>query len=88
MKKQLLAGVLAVAMAALLVGINSTNVAAQPASQSFSIVIHFEYANGFNYDSVLATGVAPSEVSSLLQYCGSSHAAPDVVRYYCFARPE
>lgn len=88
MKKRLLAGVLAIAMAALLVGINSTGVSAQQASQSFSIVVHFDYANGFSFDYVLARGVEPSDVSSRLQDCGRSHWTGSVVRYYCYALPE
>jgi hypothetical protein len=87
MKKKLLAGVLAIAMAAALVGINSTGVSAQT-SQSFSIVVHFDYANGFSFDYVLATGVEPSDVSSRLQDCGRSHWTGSVVRYYCYALPE
>lgn len=88
MKKQLLAGVLAVAMATLLVGFNSTGVSAQQTPQSFSIVVHFEYASGFSFDYVLARGVAPSDVSSRLQDCGRSHSTGSVVRYYCYALPE
>ena len=30
-------------------------------------MIHFEYSNGFSFDYVLAEGVPPSEVHSLLQ---------------------
>ncbi len=70
MKNKLLAGVLAVAMAAALVGINSTGVSAQPTSRTFSIMVHFEYADGFNYDYPLARGVEPSDVSTILAYCG------------------
>jgi hypothetical protein len=88
MKKQLLAGVLAVAMAAVMVGIGSTGVSAEPASRTFSIAVHFEYADGFNYDYVLARGVEPSDVHSMLQECGKSHWTKSVVRYYCFAIPE
>lgn len=88
MKKTLLAGVLAVAMAASLVGINSTAVAAQQTSPSFSIVVHFEYASGFSFDYVLARGVSASDVSSRLQDCGRSHWTGSVVRYYCYALPE
>ena len=88
MKKQLLAGVLAVAMAAAMVGIGSTSVSAERASRTFSIAVHFEYANGFSYDYVLARGVEPSDVQSILQECGKSHWTKSVVRYHCFAIPE
>jgi len=87
MRKKLLSGVLAVVMAAL-VGIHATGVSAQQASPLFSIVVHFEYANGFSFDYVLAEGVPPSEVHSLLQYCGQSHWTGSVVRYHCHAVPE
>lgn len=88
MKKKLLAGVLAIAMAAALVGINSTSVSAQPLSQTFSIMVHFEYANGFNYDYPLARGVEASDVSTILQACGKAHQAPSVVWFHCFVIPE
>ena len=87
MRKKLLSGVLAVVLTAL-VGINATGVSAQQASQLFSIVVHFEYSNGFSFDYTLAEGVPPSEVHSLLQYCGQSHWTQDVVRYRCRAVPE
>lgn len=82
MRKKLLSVVLAVVVA--LVGIASTGVAAQQASQLFSVVIHFEYASGFSFDYVLAEGVTAREMTSILQWCGQSHQNPDVVRYYCY----
>ena len=87
MRKKLLSGVLAVVLTAL-VGINATGVSAQQASQLFSIVVHFRYTNGFSFDYVLAEGVPPSEVHSLLQWCGESHWTGSVVRYHCSAVPE
>ena len=87
MKKKLLSGVLAIALVAL-VGIHATGVSAQQASQLFSIVAHFEYLDGFSFDYVLAEGVRPSDVHSLLQYCGQSHWTGSVVRYHCSAVPE
>jgi hypothetical protein len=87
MRKKLLSGVLAVVMAAL-VGIASTGVSAQQASPLFSVVIHFEYANGFNFDYVLAEGVPASEAPSILQDCGRSHWTQQVVRYHCYVIPE
>ena len=87
MRKKLLSAVLAVVLTAL-VGINATGVSAQQASQLFSIVVHFRYVNGFSFDYVLAEGVPPSEVNSLLQYCGESHWTGSVVRYHCYAVPE
>jgi hypothetical protein len=49
MKKRLLAYAGAAVMAAL-VGIYSTGVAAQPAQGTWSVVVHFEYANGTSFD--------------------------------------
>ena len=87
MKKRLVTGVLAAALMAL-GGIRGTGVAALAASPTFSIVAHFEYADGFNYDYTVARGVAPSELSSFLAYCGAGHALQGVGRYYCHAVPE
>ena len=87
MRKKLLSGVLAVVMAAL-IGIHATGVSAQPASQLFSIVVHFEYSNGFNFDYVLAEGLEASEAHSMLQDCGRSHRTKQVVRYHCYVVPE
>jgi hypothetical protein len=86
MNKKLLSLVLAVALA-VLAGISSTGVSAQPA-QTFSVAVHFEYADGFNYDIVLATGVPASAMSSMLAECGSSHWTGSVVRYHCYPIPE
>jgi hypothetical protein len=70
-----------------LIGVQNAGLAAQ-AQQLFSIVIHFEYENGFEYDYVLETGVSASEVGSALAECGRSHSTGSVVRYHCFAVPE
>ena len=82
MRKKLLSGVLAAALAAL-VGIHAPGVSAQ-ASQLWSVFVHFEYADGFSYDYPLATGVPTSEMRSILQDCGRSHRTKSVVRYHCF----
>ena len=82
MRKKLLSGVLAVAVAAL-VGIYAPGVSAQ-ATQLWSVVVHFEYANGDSYDYVLANGVPTSEMRSMLQDCGRSHRTGSVVRYHCY----
>ena len=65
-------------------GLQSTAVAAQRASQLWSIVVHFEYQDGFEYDYVIATGVPTETMPSLLADCGSSHWTGSVVRYHCF----
>jgi hypothetical protein len=87
MKKRLLAYAGAAAMAAL-VGIYSTGVAAQPLPTTWSVVVHFEYANGTSFDYVLARGLEASEASSILADCGRSHRTGSVVRYYCYPVPE
>jgi hypothetical protein len=87
-KKKLLAGVLVAASGAL-TGVPATAVvAAKAAAQSWTVVVHFEYVDGFNYDYPLARGVSASELHSVLQECGRSHSAPSVVRYHCYPIPE
>ncbi|HET7696344.1 MAG TPA: hypothetical protein VFK57_11590 [Vicinamibacterales bacterium] len=87
MKSKLLSGVLAAAVAAL-VGVPAVAAAAQPASQLWTIVVHFEYADGFNYDYPLRTGVPTSEVPGYLADCGRAHQQPSVVLFRCFPIPE
>jgi len=88
MKTKLLAGVLAVAMAAAMVGIGSTGVAASPAEKLWSIAVHLGYADGSEYDIVIATGVTNSRKAEMLADCGRSHYTGSVVRYYCYPIPE
>jgi hypothetical protein len=87
MKKKLLSGVMAVAMVAL-AGINSTGVAAQPASQLWSVAVNLRYANGDIYDYVIARGLETREMSSMLAECGRSHWTGTVVWYHCYPIPE
>jgi hypothetical protein len=87
MKKKLLAGVLAGAMAAL-VGMSSTGVAAQQESRSWSVAVHIRYPNGFIYDHAFATGVPTSQLPVILQACNSAHAGGSAVQYHCYAIPE
>ena len=82
MKKRLMTGVLAAAVMAL-VSFQGT-AATQPASRLWTIFVHFEYADGFNYDYPIRRGVPTSEMPSFLQDCGSSHSDPGVVRFYCY----
>jgi hypothetical protein len=84
MKKQLLAGVLAVAMAAVMVGFKSEGVSAAPAEKLWSIVVHLSYANGDEYDYVVASGVPTSQKADMLAACGRSHWQGTVVRYHCY----
>jgi hypothetical protein len=87
MKKKLLSGVLALALAAM-AGIYSSSVAAQPASDTWSVAVHLEYADGSEYDIVLVRGVPASRMSSMLADCGRSHRQGTVVRYHCYPIPE
>lgn len=87
MRKKLVIGALAAVVTALL-GVPGTNMAAHAASQTWSIVVHFEYENGFNYDYTIARNVSTSEMPKYLADCGRSHWSPSVVRYRCFPVPE
>ena len=87
MKKKLLSGVLALTLTAL-AGSASPAIARDAASRLWSIVVHFEYADGTALDYVLATGVSTKEKASFLAECGRSHRTGSVVRYHCSAVPE
>ena len=87
MKKLLSGVVLAVALAAL-VGMQSAIVSAEPVSQSWSVAVHLAYANGDEYDIVIARGLSTQEMSSMLSDCGKSHWTGTVVRYHCYPIPE
>jgi hypothetical protein len=88
MKKKLLGGVLAVAMAAVMVGFGSASVSAEPVSKLWSVAVHLRYANGFEFDYVMATGVPTSRMSETLADCGSAHQQGTVVWYHCYPIPE
>ena len=87
MKKKLLSGVLAVAMAAV-AGIYAPGVSAQPASQTFSVAIHIEYPNGFVYDHAFATGVEARDLQTYLLECGQSHRDQNWLRLHCYVIAE
>jgi hypothetical protein len=76
MKRLIVAAVIA------LIGFQATGVAAQ--APSWSIVIHFQYQDGFEFDYVLQRGVSTSELGAALAECGRSHRTGSVVRYYCY----
>ncbi|HEU4939561.1 MAG TPA: hypothetical protein VFT39_24095 [Vicinamibacterales bacterium] len=82
-KKLLLPGVVAAALAALIGA-----VPAEAAPQTWSIVAHFTYQDGFEYDYVMRTGVSTKDMASMVAECGASHWTHDVVRYHCFPVPE
>ena len=87
MKKKLLSGVLAVAMASL-GGIYSARVSAQQATNTWSVAIHIEYPDGFVYDHAFATGVPAAELHTYLQACGQSHRDENWLRFHCYAFPD
>jgi|KBSMisStaDraftv2_1062788.scaffolds.fasta_scaffold137876_2 hypothetical protein len=89
MRKTLASGMFAAALLAAAV-FPATGLAAGLGGRTFSIVAHFEYLDGFEYDYTVATGVEASEVSSYLAECGRGHAqgAGAVVRFHCYPVPE
>jgi len=87
MKKKLLSGALAVALAAL-IGAHATGVSAQEVSKLWSVAVHIEYADGFVYDHAFATGIPTSELPSILAACGKSHRGGSAVRFHCYPIPE
>ncbi len=72
-------------VAALAAGIASqaSGVAAQ-GQRLWSIVIHFEYQDGFELDYPLQTGITTAELPAALAECGRSHYTGSVVRYHCY----
>lgn len=86
MKKVLMQGVF-VAVLAALIGFQATGVAALE-ERLWSIVIHFQYADGFEFDYVLQRGVSTADLGAALADCGRSHSTGSVVRYHCTAVPE
>ena len=82
MKKVLMQGVLVAALTAL-IGFQVPGVAAQ-GQGLWSIVIHFQYQNGFEFDYVLERGVSTENLAAALAECGRSHRTGSVVRYHCY----
>ena len=82
MKKVLMQGVFVAALAAL-IGFGATGVAAQR-QRLWSIVIHFQYQDGFEFDYVLERGVSTEDMAAALAECGRSHRTGSVVRYHCY----
>lgn len=87
MKKILLSGVMAV-LCTVLIGSSSIAIAGQGPSQLWSIVVHLEYADGTEYDYVIASGLSTDDKSSYLADCGKSHRYGSAVRYHCYPIPE
>ena len=86
MKKVLMQGVFVAALTAL-IGFGATRVAAQ-GQGLWSIVIHFQYQDGFEFDYVLERGVSRADLGAALAECGRSHRNGAVVQYHCYAVPE
>jgi hypothetical protein len=82
MKKVLMQGVLVAALAAL-IGFHVTGLAAQ-GQELWSIVVHFQYPDGFEFDYVLERGVSTEDLPAALADCGRSHRTRSVVRYHCY----
>jgi hypothetical protein len=81
-KKALIPGVFTVAVVALL-GFQMTGLKAQ-GRELWSIVVHFQYQDGFEFDYVLQQGVETSDVGAALAACGQSHRSGSVVKYHCY----
>jgi len=71
-----------------MIALPAPELVAQPDSRSWSIVVHFAYQDGSEYDYVIARGVPTREISSYLSECGASHWTGSVVRYHCYPLPE
>jgi hypothetical protein len=82
MKKALMRGAFVAALTAL-VGFGGTGLAAQ-GQRLWSIVIHFEYQDGFEFDYVLERGVSTADLGAALAECGRSHRTGSVVHYHCY----
>lgn len=80
-KTRLLRG-LFVAVLTALIGLFSTATSSAQGSQTWSVVVHIEYVNGFVYEGAFATGVPASTLTSILAECGRSHWTGFAVRYY------
>jgi len=87
MNSKVLSGTLVVVLLAL-AALSGAEVAAAPNSGLWSVVVHFAYIDGSEYDYVIATGIPTREVASYLAECGRSHRTGSVVRYHCYAIPE
>ena len=86
MKKVLMPGLFVAALTAL-IGLQATGVAAQ-GERLWSIVVHFQYEDGFEFDYVIERGVPTAGLGAALADCGSSHSTGSVVRYHCYPVPE
>jgi hypothetical protein len=86
MKQVLMPGVFVAALTAL-IGFPVTGLAAQ-AQELWSIVVHFHYPDGFEFDYVLERGVSTGDLPAALADCGRSHQIGSVVQYHYYPVPE
>ena len=86
MKTVLMRGVFVAALTAL-IGFQVTGLAAQ-GQELWSIVVHFQYQDGFEFDYVLERGVSTEDLPAALTDCGRSHRFGSVVQYHCYPVPE
>ena len=80
--KTVMRGIVVAAFTALL-GFQTTAFAAQ-GQRLWSIVIHFQYEDGFEFDYVLQHGLSAKDLGAALAECGRSHQTKSVGRYHCY----
>ena len=85
MKKMLTSLAFAVALSGFF-GSPVAGLAAGLDDQTWSIVAHFQYVDGFEFDYTVATGVPTAQVHLALAECGRGHqhGAGAVVRFHCY----
>ena len=75
---------LAVFIATLFTLIGSQTREVAGAERLWSVVIHFRYQDGFEFDYVLQRNVATADLPAALAECGGWHSTRSVVRSYCY----
>jgi hypothetical protein len=88
--KRVLLGCLFSVTLTALIGIFPVGISAAGASQSWSVVVHIQYPDGFVYEHAFATGVPTSDVPAILEACASAHVygSGSTIHYHCFPVPE
>ena len=88
--KRLLLGCLFGVTLTALTGIFPVGISAAGASQSWSVVVHIQYPDGFVYEHAFATGLSISDVPAILEACASAHIYGNgsAIQYHCFPVPE
>lgn len=88
--KNVMVGCLFAVTLTALVGVSSVGISAAGASQTWSVVVHIQYPNGFIYEHAFATGVLTADVPAILESCASAHAygTGSAIRFHCFPVPE